>query len=172
MNADNYVKEFITNDYTRFSEFYNLTKKQVFFTALSILKDEGLAEDVLQETYVTFLETVDNYRFGSNVLSYLTVIARNKSINLYNQRKRVVYNDDALINQTTTVDFTGEQSVNDLLKLVASDKDREIITYHVILGYKFAEISKILSMPLGTVLWRYNKAIKTLRDKVGEFYEK
>ena len=172
MNADSYVSEFVKNDYSRFSEFYNLTKKQVYFTALSVLKDEGLAEDVLQETYMTFLEKIDSFKLGSNVLSYLTVIARNKSINLYNQRKRVIISDDAMINKTVEVDFDGDRNVNDILKLVENDKDRDIITYHVILGYKFVEISKILSMPLGTVLWRYNKAIKTLRDKVGEFYEK
>ncbi|MBR6736814.1 MAG: RNA polymerase sigma factor [Clostridia bacterium] len=167
MNADSYVKEFVKNDYSRFNEFYNLTKKQVYFTALSVLKDEMLAEDVLQETYVSFLETVDGYKYGSNVYSYLTVIARNKSINVYNRQKRLVFNEDALITQKHEVDFDGERNVKDILSLLHNDVEREIVTYHVILGYKFIEIAKILSMPLGTVLWRYNKAIKTLREKVG-----
>ena len=172
MNVDNYVQEFVKNDYTRFTEFYNLTKKQVYFTALSILKDEALAEDVLQETYVSFLENVENYKLGSNVFSYLTVIARNKSINLYNERKRLVYTDDAFHTQGVEVNFGENTNVKDILGLITDDLSREIVTYHVILGYKFIEIAKILSMPLGTVLWRYNKTFKTLREKVGEFYDK
>jgi RNA polymerase sigma-70 factor (ECF subfamily) len=32
---------------------------------------------------------------------------------------------------------------------------------------KFREIAEFLKMPLGTVLWHYNKAIKHLKKEVG-----
>ena len=45
---------------------------------------------------------------------------------------------------------------------------KEVVTLHVINDLKFKEIAKIMKKPLGTVLWIYNKAIKKLRDKVGD----
>ncbi len=170
MKFDEYVEQFKKNDYSRFDDFYKLTQKQVFFTALGILKDATLAEDVMHDTYVSFLENIDSYKKGANIYAYLTVIARNKSINFYNKNKRVSFDDDALTNIKTEQNFdTG--GVDAILNLLDKEEDREIITYHVILGYKFIEIASIMNTPLGTVLWRYNKAMKLLREKVGEFYD-
>ena len=39
---------------------------------------------------------------------------------------------------------------------------------HIVGEMKFKEISKVMNKPLGTVLWIYNRAIKKLRDKVGD----
>ena len=39
---------------------------------------------------------------------------------------------------------------------------------HAINDLKFKEIASITKKPLGTVLWIYNKAIKKLKEKVGE----
>ena len=50
--------------------------------------------------------------------------------------------------------------VKKILSLLNNEEDRELIVYHVILEYKFKEISMITNKPLGTVLWQYNKAIK------------
>lgn len=171
MNADSYVKEFRVNNYSRFNEFYNLTYKNVYFTALAVLNDRSLAEDITQDTFVAFLETIDSYRLGANVLSYLSVIARNKSINLYLKDKKTVYDETALTDIKFEVDYTADTGAEEILNLLSDNEEREIVTYHVILGYKFIEIAGILKKPLGTVLWRYNKALKTLREKVGDDYE-
>ena len=58
-------------------------------------------------------------------------------------------------------------------KYISKNKqiEREIVTYHVILEYKFAEISQITKKPIGTVLWIYNKAMKVLKSRIGELYE-
>ena len=39
---------------------------------------------------------------------------------------------------------------------------------HVINDLKFREIAEIIHKPIGTVLWVYNKAIKKLKEKVGD----
>jgi RNA polymerase sigma-70 factor (ECF subfamily) len=170
MKLDSFIEQFKINDYRRFDEFYALTSKNVYFTALGILKDKALAEDIMQETFVSFLENVENIRPNENVNAYLSVIARNKSINLYNKNKRVEYGEDNLINVKVDGNFDSG-GVEEILNLLPNADDREIITYHVVLGYKFNEIAKILNKPLGTVFWKYNKAMKLLQTKVGELYE-
>jgi len=99
MTFDEYVKEFKVNNYIHFNEFYELTKKNVYFTAYSILKDSDLSNDIMQETYMTFLEKIDDYKNGKNVYAYLSMIARNKSINLYNKDKKIISNDEIIENQ-------------------------------------------------------------------------
>ncbi len=166
MKVEEFIKLFKTGDYSSFDQFYLMTNKQVYFTALSILKDRHLAQDITQETYVAFLNNIEQFNIKQNVFAYLTVIARNKSINLYNSNKKVDVNDELLINVQTHSTFD-DGGVEDILALVEDEISREIITYHVILGYKFHEIAKIVNKPLGTVLWRYNKAMKLLREKAG-----
>ena len=45
--------------------------------------------------------------------------------------------------------------------------EREIVIMHVFWGYKHREISKILDIPLGTVTWKYQKALQKL-EKIKE----
>ena len=56
------------------------------------------------------------------------------------------------------------QLINNNLSLI----DRQIVILHIIHGYKNREIAKFLNLPLGTVLWRYNKSIKVLKEKIKE----
>lgn len=163
-----FIECFRQNDYSCFDEFYELTSKQIYFTAFSILKDNTLAQDVMQETYITFLEKIDGYVLGSNIFAYLTVIARNKSINIYNKGKQVVFDEEKLVNVASD-EYESSSEIKEILSHLDSQLEREIVVYHVLLGYKFKEIATVVNEPLGTVLWRYNKALKTLRARVKEY---
>ena len=54
-----------------------------------------------------------------------------------------------------------------------SDEERNIIMLHVIGGLKFHEIARMLDLSLSTVLSKYHRAMKKLRNKLKEdIYEK
>ena len=159
------IERFKRNDYGDFDEFYAQTHKQIFFTALAILRDKEGAEDVLQDTYTTFLERIDEVNPKANIFGYLTVIARNKSLNVIKKEGRLVRGEEVMATLSYESDFY-DDGIEQILRHLPLQEDREIITYHVILGYTFLEISKILGKPLGTILWRYNKAIKLLKEKL------
>lgn len=167
MDIDQMIEEFRKQDYTHFDDFYQLTSKQIYFSAITIVKDHALAEDILQETYLSFLNHLSQYKKGANIYAYLSIIARNKSINLYKQQKRTIQNDEMLV-QTSDQDPYGNSRIQTILHLLDSQIEQEIVTYHAIFEYKFHEISKIVQKPLGTVLWIYNKAIKKLKERIGE----
>ena len=80
--------------------------------------------------------------------------------------------DDEPLNYMDTRDmpYIGSNVIT-ILELLDSQEEREIVTYHVILDYKFADVAKIMSKPLGTVLWIYNRAIKKLKERMSK-YEK
>ena len=170
MDINEIVKELKCHDYSHFNEFYDLTNKAIYFTSFAILKDQGLAEDILQDTYITFFSNIDDVKFGNNIYAYLSTIARNLSINLYNKQKNILSHDE-IVSNIPDIEKKIDRDVDNILNLLDTQEEREIITYHVILEYKFVEICKIVDKPLGTVLWLYNKAINKLKERIGEVYE-
>lgn len=164
------VKQLKAKDQRHFDIFYDLTKKAVFYAVASIIRDENLIEDLMQETYMKFLSNIERIDENGNVVAYLSMIARNLALDMYNQRKRVVYSDN-LMDQIPDPKPDSEADEKDIFKMLdlLDDDAREIVTLHVINDLKFREIASIVNKPLGTVLWKYNKAIKTLRGKVGEY---
>lgn len=168
MEINDMIKAFLVKDYTHFDDFYHLTKKQVFFAIVSIVKDQDRAEDLMQDTYVKFIEKIDQYQIGKNPYAYLSTIARNIAINDYNREKRLV-KSDALIESIPYEEIETENEVDiEWILSHLDDQEREVVSLHVINDLKFREIANITHKPLGTVLWIYNKAIKKLKEKVGD----
>ena len=158
------------HDDRHFKEFYDLTKKQVYFSAISIVNSSYVADDIVQDTYVNFLKNIDSFDEKRNVFAYLSTIARNLSINYYNKNKREIIDDEYVsTTKDEEKDIYAEQRVKDILSLLDNETEREVITYHVILEYKFKDIASIIDKPLGTVLWIYNKAIKKLQERMKNY---
>lgn len=163
------IEQLRKKDYSSFDTFYALTKKQVFFAIVSIVKDQDLTEDLMQDTYVKFLEKIDQYRSGENPYAYLSRIGRNLAINTYNKRKKEVVSEEIFetIPSEEVVQEEDEQDILKILDLLDQD-EKEVVTLHVINDLKFREVAETMDKPLGTVLWIYNKAIKKLKQELGE----
>ncbi|WP_283154095.1 RNA polymerase sigma factor [Guptibacillus hwajinpoensis] len=67
-----------------FTKYYN----RVYYTALSILKDHGLAEDVLQETFLKAYDRLDEVQSERKLGSWLSTIAARKSIDQLRKQKK------------------------------------------------------------------------------------
>ena len=162
------IEELKQRDYKSFDTFYNLTKNQVFYAIVSIVKDQYQAEDLMQEVYMKFLEKIEDYKSNSNPYAYLSTIARNLAINYYNKNKRIVVSDELI---ESIPDEEVEEVNEDIFKILdlLDPDEREIVTLHVINDLKFREIAIMMDKPLGTVLWIYNKAIKKLKEKAVDF---
>lgn len=161
------IEELKKRNYQSFDTFYNLTKNQVFYAIINIVKDQDLAEDIMQDTYVKFLEKIDQYKSGSNPYAYLSTIARNLAINTYNREKRVINSEEIVESIPSPEEETDQEDIFKILDLL-EDVEKEVVTLHIINDLKFREIADTIDKPLGTVLWIYNKAIKKLRAKVGD----
>lgn len=170
MDIKEIILELKRHDDRHFKEFYDLTKKQVYFSAISIVNSSYVADDIVQDTYVNFLKNIDSFDEKRNVFAYLSTIARNLSINYYNKNKREIIDDEYVsTTKDEEKDIYAEQRVKDILSLLDNETEREVITYHVILEYKFKDIASIIDKPLGTVLWIYNKAIKKLQGRMKNY---
>ena len=50
-----------------------------------------------------------------------------------------------------------------VMNRVLNETERQIVTLHVISGFKHREIAELLEKPVGTVLWTYNNALGKMR---------
>jgi len=98
--------------------------------------------------------------------AYLAVIARNMAIDHLRKYKKEELTDEAETLSEETVTPEDEvmvaMSVNEALDKLKPIY-RQIVSLKVLGELTFKEISKIMDMPMGTVTWNYQEAIKQLR---------
>ncbi|MGD9901323.1 MAG: RNA polymerase sigma factor [Spirochaetales bacterium] len=166
---ENNMQKMQTGSEEAFEVVYNITRKKVFFVILSIIKDYGLAEELMQDTYIKIRQTIGSYKIDTNASAWIITIAKNIAINAYNRRKHEVISADAeneyLFYSKTEETVLNNMMLKKLLNHLDEDERQIVILYSM--GYKHREIAKELQKPLGTVLWIYNKAIKKLKN-IGE----
>ena len=165
-NLEDIIEEFRVGNYDSFDEFYHQTNKQLYVFIYDIIRNRQSSEDLIQETYMRFLNHIDKYKKNTNYFNFLVTIARNLAINEYHKQKRMVYDEEYIY----SVKEESPTDVPDLFYLLdyLNEKEREIVILHMIDNLKFKEIAKMKDKPLGTILWLYNKAIKKLKRKVEE----
>lgn len=166
---DTYLKRFKEGDEQAFDKLYEATKTAVYYTILSILKDPSLSEDIMQETYIKMIKEMDNYQAKGQFLPWIKTMAYRLAINEYNRNKRhtsVDINESEYLFEGVYGQSEDTYYLQELLKVLPED-EKEIVVRHVILEEKHKDIAAQLDLPLGTVLWKYQKALKTLK-KAGE----
>ncbi|MDD3170705.1 MAG: RNA polymerase sigma factor [Bacilli bacterium] len=162
------IKELKKGNMNFFDDFYDLTKKQVYYAIVMILKDKSLSEDIMQDTYIRFLEKINYYNERTNVVAFIVTIARNLAINAYNKRKREVIYDIYDHDDMFQAEEKKETPLLNLVMETLEGEEREVFLLHVIDELKHREIAKVMNKPLGTITWMYNNAVKKMRGKVGE----
>lgn len=156
-----YVKAFQQEQFDLFDDFYAATSKQVFFTIKKYIKDEMTVEDIMQDVYVKFLKKINQVKLDQNIKSYLTTMARNASIDYLRKQTPVTYDDNHVY--SIYDDQKMDESYLWLLDTLPK-QERDIVYLHVIEEQKFKDIAAITNEPIGTVLWRYKKAMTSLKE--------
>ena len=152
-----------------FSYLYDHYSGALLSIIYNIVKDEDLANDVLQEVFVKIWRQAESYDSSKGRLfTWMLNIARNASIDTIrsksfqnSQKNRELSENDygaAGVSQLQ-VDQIG------LRKLVHSLKEehRVLIDLSYFQGFTQDEISKMLDIPLGTVKTRLRTALIQLR---------
>jgi RNA polymerase sigma-70 factor (ECF subfamily) len=130
------------------------------------------AEDVGQETFVRFYQSLHCFRGESSIGTYLTRIAINLSLNEIRKRKRnknlfFTKNENTIENVPDAHDLKDQKETNTLVQWGLQKlppKFRSVIVLRLIDGYSTEETAKILDLPVGTVLSRLARAQKKLKE--------
>jgi len=131
-----------------------------------MLGDTPPAVDVGQEVFIRFYESLGKFKGESSLGTYLVRIAINLSLN---EIKRMKRRDRIFQPLEMGHDVKDDGSSSDLHEMLYHeinklDPDFKIVvTLRMIEGYTTDETSKILNIPLGTVLSRLARAQHKLR---------
>ncbi len=165
------VEALKAGDSSAFDYVYDCTYKAVYFAVYGVLADKHLAEDITQETYVTALNKLGSYAAGSNFIGWIITIAKRLAINEFNRRKgRGEFSVDFVENESLYGEYRVEDKVDnttlELARKLLKEDEYAIVTMCAIAGYKRREVAEILDIPIGTVTWKYNEALKKLKNNL------
>ena len=149
-------------DMTAFEEIYNDLKTPVMTVAVRITGDRHTAEDILQEVFVKLFQAPPSPQI-KKPRAYIFRMARNLAVDGMRQRQPLSLEEHEDILQSSDPDVAGRLDIEAAM-LALSGEERQIAALHLNGGLKFREIAQLTKTPLGTVLWRYQKAIKRLQS--------
>lgn len=158
---DIHIKNFLNGDSFEFDIIYEETKKHVYLSIYTYVKNQMAIDDLMQDTYFKAIDNLKSYKLGTNFYAWISIIARNTAINYYNKNKRV-----DLVEEYIDGENPNNDSLVSLALKILDGLEREVILYHIVLNMKFKEISKILDKPIGTVYSIYKKAIINIKEKL------
>ena len=146
-----------------FDSIYSSLSTPLFAIILRITQNRPIAEDVLQDVFIKLYKNTSALCEMNNPRAYIFQMAHNMAIDTAKK--------NSLCQSLEELEDVPHKSNEDIpLKLdleaamsQLSQDERSIVTLHLNAGLKFREIAEFCSMPTGTVLWKYNKAIKKLR---------
>jgi len=146
-----------------------------------ILQSRENAEDVTSEFFIRLWDRAEQFKPGTGHKGYLAAMARNMAIDFLRKHRReeltAMLQDveseaeeeerPGMIGAAKSpADVEGEvvqsMSVEDALALLKPG-ERQVVSMKVLGELTFKEISEIMGIPMGTVTWKYQNAIKKLR---------
>ncbi|MBQ2810032.1 MAG: RNA polymerase sigma factor [Clostridia bacterium] len=162
MSLDSLASRVARHDEHAFEELYNKIRQAVYSVCLSVLKNHTSAEEIAQDTFVAVWTHSSEFK-GKGYKTWILTIAKNKSLNLLKKQAREVsvdFSENEDIASYTT-DFELSFTLRSALEAL-DEQEREIVLLRNS-GMKAKEIAIYLSIPRGTVSWKYKEALEKLK---------
>lgn len=120
-----YIKKVLNGDTEAFRYFVSQYKDLAFSVAVSVVKDEFTAADVVQEAFVKAFENLKSFKGKSKFSSWFIRIVINESYKIV-QRNKVKYSDKLFDLEEVSKDAFKEADqkfyVNEVLKIMAPNE--------------------------------------------------
>ena len=154
-----------------FNTLYKEYNKLIYGVAFSILKNKQDSEDITQTVFTKIFKLSKEKLPQKCESSWLYAVTKNEAITyLRKKHKEININDDEIYNiQVENDDLEKIENIDAYRRAInsLSKKEQEIVSLKILSGFSFSEIAKILNMPIGTVQWKYYKAIHSLQLLLG-----
>ncbi|MFH1686990.1 MAG: sigma-70 family RNA polymerase sigma factor [bacterium] len=159
-------------DMVAFNKMVDRYKGRLMNVIGRMLSSAEEAEDVVQETFVRVYQHRQSFNFQHCFSTWIYTIALNLARNELRKRKKFKFYDITEM-QGNEAEFAVEANIPSRLPEVLTEavktlpeKYRTAFMLRDIQELPYEEVAKILSVPLGTVKSRVNRARMILRDKL------
>ena len=174
MSQEEMIQAMAEGDREAFRQFYQETARPVYSFILSLTKSPYEAEDLMQETYLCVWTKAKSYVPLGKPLAWVFTIARNLCYMRFRDQKHESDIGLSDLSEMETGEFCPQiENAADKVLLHAAlhilkEEERQIVLLHTAAGLKHREIAADLGMPLATVLSKYNRAMKKLKNHLRE----
>lgn len=157
-----------------FEKFYNEHIGKVYrYVFFRVGGNKDLAQDLVSEIFMKALEHFGDYDESKSKSAWIMTIAKNHMANYWRDRKisEELPEDDAQSADDAWLKLASKahkqeavkQEINHLLTKLG-EQDREIVTFHYLLGYSYSDIAEMKNMTESAVKVAAHRAIKKLAE--------
>lgn len=177
------IQRFIKGEQSCFEEIIHRHKNKVFAYIGLYIRDQSLAEDIFQDTFLKVIQSVKAGKYYDNgkFLSWVMRIAHNLIIDHFRRLKQMntMSNDDYesdLFNSRKLADANIEENIvrsqirKDVRKLIGQlpDDQKEVVILRHYAGLSFKEIADLTDVSINTALGRMRYALINMRKIMQE----
>jgi RNA polymerase sigma-70 factor (ECF subfamily) len=163
------INQIHAGDHATFDRLFDTYAPRVIGYLFRLTGSRGEAEDLTQETFLAAYVGRSSLRGDSQPLAWLLGIARRRC----RDRQRRLNHVSEPLEQDTAVSGQPERSMADaVITALTLDAalshlkvtEREVLLLTAVAGLTYAEAAQVLEVPVGTLKWRLQAAIRKLRS--------
>lgn len=177
------VEKFIKGSQTSIETLINRHRNRVYTYIYLIVKNQQLAEDIFQDTFIKVVQSLKRGKYTDNgkFLSWVIRIAHNLIIDHFRREKQFnitiredyetdVFNSRKLAYGTIEDEMVQSQIITDVRGLIDElpADQREVVMLRHYGGLSFKEIAEHTNVSINTALGRMRYALINLRKLIGE----
>jgi RNA polymerase sigma-70 factor (ECF subfamily) len=159
------------------AELYDRYGRIVYSLILRVVRDTGIAEDLVQETFLRIWNRVQGFDAQKGgIAPWLLAVARNRAIDYLRSaggRERNAVEFEETDHPSLYTDMEQGILASDKARIVKaaveklSSHQRQVIELAYFEGLSQTEMAERMGQPLGTVKTWVRAALKSLRDELG-----
>lgn len=156
------------NDYA-FTLFYEQTKNKVFANIYSYVKDVTVAEDILSDVYISFMNNTHKISRSKSILGLLYVISRNLSMNHLKRNKRHENIEDhtkLFVTHNDAHKNLERDEIIQVMKKVLNNDMFQVVILRLINELEYKEIAEIMNKKETTIRSLYSDGIKKVKEEM------
>ena len=168
----NLIKRVQNGDMVAFNDIVERYKNRLMNTITRMVSSQQEAEDIVQETFLRVYVHRDSFDFRHCFSTWLYTIALNLARNELRKRKRFKFFDITDMQgheSEISVEMKLPSNLSKVLEKAIESLPEKYKTAFILRDIQeqpYDEVAKIMSIPLGTVKSRVNRARALLRDKL------
>lgn len=175
------VKLFIQGDQNSIEVLINRHKNKVFTYIILIVKNQSLAEDIFQDTFIKVIKSLKEGKYKDNgkFVSWVIRIAHNLTIDHFRKEKQIntysnedyeadIFNSRKL-SESTIEDIMVESQIIKEVRLLIDElpeDQKQVILLRHYGGLSFKEIAEQTDVSINTALGRMRYALINLRKLI------
>ena len=175
---ENLVHQVAAGDAQAFRYLYDLSRISLYYCALKVVRRREIAEDVLQEAYLTIWRLAPDFLAERGVaMAWMMVITRSRAIEslrrLVTSRENLTFSLEEREEETSPVDQPDPGSALDVKRLCEAacchvdrlkTAQRNVLRLAFLSDMSHSEVASCTGMPLGTVKTCVRRGLSNLRN--------